>query len=84
MYCDLNSIFYENRYVAPIFEHWMHVVAAGLAYKCTEVAFMKAGFYKNLGTSKDSHNINIALRNKPPGISLFVYFGQPYIVFINQ
>ncbi|KAF3329328.1 hypothetical protein FCM35_KLT04659 [Carex littledalei] len=65
------------KYVALIFQHWMHVVPAGLAYKCTEVAFMKVGFYKNLGTSKDNHNLNIALRNQFPGEFLSVLGSSP-------
>jgi hypothetical protein len=42
---------------------------AALAYKCVEVAYMKAAFYKHPGAIKDSHALQAASVIAPPGFT---------------
>jgi len=43
--------------------------AAALAYKCVEVAYLKAAFYKNPGASRDRHELQTTLQMLQLGIS---------------
>lgn len=43
------------------------MVNAALAYKCVEVAYMKAAFLKNPGATKDRHALQAASSMVAPG-----------------
>ncbi|KAI3873276.1 hypothetical protein MKX03_016984 [Papaver bracteatum] len=56
-------------YVAHAYEKLNVMAAAALAYKCTEVAYMKVIYSKNLSVNKDRHELQEALKMAPPGES---------------
>lgn len=56
-------------YVAHAYEKLNVMAAAALAYKCTEVAYMKVIYSKNLIVNKDRHELQEALKMAPPGES---------------
>ncbi|KAI3975649.1 hypothetical protein MKX01_023075 [Papaver californicum] len=56
-------------YVAHAYEKLNVMAAAALAYKCTEVAYMKVIYSKNLIVHKDRHELQEALKLVPPGES---------------
>ena len=46
---------------------------AALAYKCVEVAYMKAAFFKHPGAIKDRQALQAASLMVPPVFSLFFF-----------
>ncbi|KAJ6817108.1 uncharacterized protein M6B38_413230 [Iris pallida] len=56
-------------YCAHEYERCKEMAAAALAYKCVEVAYMKAAYYKHPGASKDRHELQTALQTSLPGES---------------
>nr|CAD1828425.1 unnamed protein product [Ananas comosus var. bracteatus] len=49
-------------FCAHEYERCKEMAAAALAYKCVEVAYMKAAYYKYPGASKDRHELQAALQ----------------------
>lgn len=62
------------RFCAREFERLKKMASAALAYKCVEVAYMKAAFYKHPGAIKDKHALQTTSLMVPPG------FPSSYIV----
>ncbi|CAN6351261.1 unnamed protein product [Urochloa humidicola] len=56
-------------YCASEFERLKKMANAALAYKCVEVAYMKAAFYKHSGAIKDRHAVQAASLMVPPAES---------------
>ncbi|XP_015692573.1 cysteine-tryptophan domain-containing zinc finger protein 5-like [Oryza brachyantha] len=56
-------------FCAREFERLKKMANAALAYKCVEVAYMKAAFYKHPGASKNSHELQAAYMMAPPAES---------------
>uniref|UniRef100_A0A0E0HDJ4 CW-type domain-containing protein n=1 Tax=Oryza nivara TaxID=4536 RepID=A0A0E0HDJ4_ORYNI len=56
-------------FCAREFERLKKMANAALAYKCVEVAYMKAAFYKHPGAIKDSHALQAASVIAPPAES---------------
>jgi hypothetical protein len=61
-----------NRFCASEFERLKKMANAALAYKCVEVAYMKAAFFKHPGAIKDRHALQAASLMVPPGF-FFTY-----------
>ncbi|KAK8960083.1 hypothetical protein KSP40_PGU010802 [Platanthera guangdongensis] len=56
-------------FCAHEYERLKEMVAAALAYKCAEVAYLKVAYYKHPGASKDRVDLQIALDAPIPGES---------------
>ncbi|XP_072980079.1 cysteine-tryptophan domain-containing zinc finger protein 7-like isoform X1 [Typha angustifolia] len=56
-------------FCAHEYERCKEMAAAALAYKCVEVAYLKAAYYRYPGASKDRHELQTALQMVPPGES---------------
>ncbi|XP_072983792.1 cysteine-tryptophan domain-containing zinc finger protein 7-like [Typha latifolia] len=56
-------------FCAHEYERCKEMAAAALAYKCVEVAYLKAAYYKYPTATKDRHELQIALQMVPPGES---------------
>ncbi|WOK96001.1 hypothetical protein Cni_G04708 [Canna indica] len=56
-------------FVAHEYEKVKDMAAASLAYKCVEVAYLKAAYCRNPNASKDRHDLQAALQFLPPGES---------------
>uniref|UniRef100_A0A0D9WFS9 CW-type domain-containing protein n=1 Tax=Leersia perrieri TaxID=77586 RepID=A0A0D9WFS9_9ORYZ len=56
-------------FCAREFERLKKMANAALAYKCVEVAYMKAALYKHTGAVKDSHALQVASVIVPPAES---------------
>ncbi|VAH18541.1 unnamed protein product [Triticum turgidum subsp. durum] len=54
-------------FCAREFERLKKMASAALAYKCVEVAYMKAAFYKHPGAIKDKHALQATSLMVPPG-----------------
>ena len=55
---------------------------AALAYKCVEVAYMKAAFFKHPGAIKDRHALQAASLMVPPGFFFHVHFSSCICIII--
>ncbi|CAN6360347.1 unnamed protein product [Urochloa humidicola] len=56
-------------YCASEFERLKKMANAALAYKCVEVAYLKAAFFKHIGAIKDRHALQAASLMVPPAES---------------
>ncbi|CAN6347101.1 unnamed protein product [Urochloa humidicola] len=56
-------------YCASEFERLKKMANAALAYKCVEVAYLKAAFFKHIGAVKDRHALQAASLMVPPAES---------------
>ena len=58
-----------NRFCAREFERLKKMANAALAYKCVEVAYMKAAFYNHPSAVKDKHALQATYSMVLPGFS---------------
>ncbi|XVE77660.1 hypothetical protein DITRI_Ditri13aG0080300 [Diplodiscus trichospermus] len=56
-------------FCAHEYERLKDMAAASLAYKCTEVAYMRVVYTSNASASRDRHELQTALQMVPPGES---------------
>ncbi|WOK93578.1 hypothetical protein Cni_G02278 [Canna indica] len=56
-------------FVAHEYERFKDMAAAALAFKCVEVAYLKAAYCKNPNASRDRHELQAAFQFLPPGES---------------
>ncbi|XP_072974596.1 cysteine-tryptophan domain-containing zinc finger protein 3-like [Typha angustifolia] len=56
-------------FCAHEYERYKEMAAASLAFKCVEVAYLKAAYYKYPGSSKDLYELQTSLQMVPPGES---------------
>ncbi|KAL0928623.1 hypothetical protein M5K25_000529 [Dendrobium thyrsiflorum] len=70
---QMMQMYYETakfcEFCAHEFERLKEMVAAALAYKCAEVAFLKVAYYKHPSASKDRLELQFALDAPLPGES---------------
>ena len=57
------------RFCAHEYERLKDMAAASLAYKCTEVAYMRVIYSSHANASRDRHELQTALQMVPPGNS---------------
>ena len=58
---------YVNRFCAYEYEKSKDMATAALAYKCTEVAYMRVIYSSHAGASRDRHELQTALHVVPHG-----------------
>lgn len=61
--------FLVNRFCAHEYERSKDMAAAALAYKCTEVAYMRVIYSSHSNAGRDRHELQTALQIVPPGMS---------------
>ena len=66
-YTNVSLLICFIRFCAREFERLKKMASAALAYKCVEVAYMKAAFYKHPGAIKDKHALQATSLMVPPG-----------------
>jgi hypothetical protein len=70
-YVNISLLTCFNRFCAREFERLKKMANAALAYKCVEVAYMKAAFYKHPGAIKDKHALQATSLMVLPGFSAY-------------
>ena len=60
-----------NRFCAHEYEKSKDMAAAALAYKCTEVAYLRVIYSSHTSASRDQNELQTALQIVPPGMCVF-------------